>query len=162
MGRCIAALLAIFCALGNDPARARPEAVSAATLEEQVEILRDPQGVAHVFAPTDEGVFYGAGYAAAEDRLLQMDYAPRVLQGRLTEVLGARALDSDRLMRTLGLYLHAQEIIHHLDEDVQISATSPPLWYEIHLSGKTYRVRGLGVAGCPGILIGWNDHVAWG
>ncbi|MBI4482163.1 MAG: penicillin acylase family protein [Acidobacteria bacterium] len=65
-------------------------------------------------------------------------------------------------MRTLGLYLHAQEIIHHLDEDVQISVTSPPLWYEIHLSGKTYRVRGLGVAGCPGILIGWNDHVAWG
>jgi penicillin G amidase len=34
----------------------------------KVEVLRDPWGIPHVFPETDAGVFYGLGYATAEDR----------------------------------------------------------------------------------------------
>ncbi len=39
---------------------------------------------------------------------------------------------------------------------------NPSLMYEFHLRGKTFDARGIGVAGSPVILIGWNRNVAWG
>ncbi len=39
---------------------------------------------------------------------------------------------------------------------------NPSLFYEFHISGKTFDARGVGVPGSPVILIGWNRHVAWG
>lgn len=49
-----------------------------------------------------------------------------------------------------------------LVSDPQTPVRNPSLWYEFHISGKTFNARGIGVAGCPGLLIGWNEHVAWG
>ena len=39
---------------------------------------------------------------------------------------------------------------------------NPSLLYEFHICGKTFDARGVGVAGSPVILIGWNRQVAWG
>jgi acyl-homoserine lactone acylase PvdQ len=44
----------------------------------------------------------------------------------------------------------------------QTSVANPSLFYEFHVRGKTFDARGVGVAGSPIILIGWNPHVAWG
>ena len=44
----------------------------------RVELLRDSWGVPNVFAETDEGAMYGAGYACAEDRGFQMYYFLRI------------------------------------------------------------------------------------
>ena len=44
----------------------------------------------------------------------------------------------------------------------QTPVTNPSLFYEFHVRGKTFDARGVGVAGSPVILIGWNRHVAWG
>jgi penicillin amidase len=84
-----------------------------------VTIVRDRWGVAHVYADTEEGVFFGAGYATAQDRLFQMELSRRYVQGRLAEILGARWLESDKLMRTLGLYRHAQAVVPHLSPDTR-------------------------------------------
>ena len=84
-----------------------------------VTIVRDQWGVAHVYADTEEGVFFGAGYATAQDRLFQMELSRRYVQGRLAEVLGARWLESDKLMRTLGLYRHAQTVVPRLSSDTR-------------------------------------------
>jgi len=72
-----------------------------------VEILRDARGVPHVFAGSDEDLFFGYGYAMAQDRLFQMDLRRRRGQGRLAEVLGAEGVEADVLARTIGLHLHA-------------------------------------------------------
>lgn len=275
---------------------------------DQIEIVRDYWGVAHIYAETDLELFFGAGYATAQDRMFQMELSRRKVEGRLAEIYGKDWLESDKLMRTLGLYKHAQEIADqlqcetknileayaggvnyylqtHLDDlnpafheagivpdpwtvadsiavwmriserfdrswqnevtalhsyeqllrsgatqdnviidnsaaivteadfistdpdiyrcimenenlnelsawpewdslkashawtisgsktitggpllesDPQIAVTLPSLWYEIHLSGGNYNVRGICVAGSPGFLIGWNEHLAWG
>jgi acyl-homoserine lactone acylase PvdQ len=49
-----------------------------------------------------------------------------------------------------------------LISDPQTPVRNPSLWYEFHLSGKTFNARGLGVAGSPNILIGFTPNIAWG
>ncbi len=49
-----------------------------------------------------------------------------------------------------------------LVSDPQTPVRNPSLWMEFHLSGKTFDVRGIGVPGSPGLLIGFNRRVAWG
>jgi len=86
---------------------------------EHVEIVRDIWGVAHVYATTDAGVFFGAGFATAQDRILQMDLVRRTVQGRLSEVLGPDWIEHDKRVRTMGLYLHAQRVAEHLEPETR-------------------------------------------
>jgi penicillin G amidase len=283
-----------------------------------VEIIRDSWGIAHVYGGSDEAVFYGAGYATAEDRMFQMMLRRRVVSGRTAEILGRgpddRFFKSDQKFRIFGITRRAVERLKalapetrnnleayaagvnayldehrgrlsplfaryggdpepwtagdclaiwdgladrfsmgwaeelaakrewerqavkggpapppirrvRLDDSAQIvseeefkqsnpevysrlktrmdgqkqraesrallqelnlshnwvvsgtrsttgkpvlqsdphyGVTNPAFWYEIHLSGGRYNVRGLGVAGVPGMLIGWNERCAWG
>ncbi|MEW6249275.1 MAG: penicillin acylase family protein [Planctomycetota bacterium] len=300
--------------------------VSAGWAQEQVTIIRDTWGTPHVFATSDEGAFFGAGYATAEDRMFQMQRNRRAVQGRLAEWVGLQSggmfgttvnQDKDFRHRQLDKYArrvaerldgetkrllqaycdgvnhyiatHTGELLYlfagrvpepwtpadclgawnrmgdyfagtgynkvqaqHefealvaqygleqaiaifcppriLDEDAavvkesdvppavreeifryarehgfdpnnpglagrvlvqeegpkfshtwvvggtktttgaavlhsdpQTAIASPPIWHEIHVRGATFDARGIGVAGCPGFLIGWNGGVAWG
>ena len=54
-----------------------------------IEINRDAYGVPHVFADSNYALFYGYGYAVAQDRLFQLDMARRSFVGTTAEVLGA-------------------------------------------------------------------------
>ena len=81
---------------------------------DQIEIVRDYWGVAHIYAETDLELFFGAGYATAQDRMFKMELSRRKVEGRLAEIYGKDWLESDKLMRTLGLYKHAQEIADQL------------------------------------------------
>ncbi len=287
-------------------------------------ITRDKWGIAHIISETDEGAFFGAGYATAQDRLFQMHRNRRALQGRLAELIGDTVdnsilqliIDQDKYMRHIGLYRYAKQISQILDEeykvilnvycngvnqyieenqnslsdlfdgeipedwtiadciaswdrlgdyfsgfpigevnklhefeelvatigydnaievmtteriiddaasttkyedydsetliaifeyaenisnpncikipnftyqispkmshawvvsgsrtttgsvvlnsDPQTKVSSPSIWYEMRMNGASFNVRGIGVAGCPGFLIGWNRNVAWG
>ena len=49
-----------------------------------------------------------------------------------------------------------------LVSDPQTPVRNPAIWYEFHVSGKTFNARGVGVPGSPGILVGFNENVAWG
>jgi penicillin amidase len=69
-----------------------------------VEIVRDNANVPHIFGERDEDVFFGLGYAHAQDRLWQMITLRRTAQGRLSELFGAATLDVDKLIRRLDIY----------------------------------------------------------
>ncbi len=69
-----------------------------------VEIVRNNANVPHVFAGADADVFFGLGFAHAQDRLWQMTMLRRTAQGRLSELFGARTLRADELLRRLDLY----------------------------------------------------------
>ena len=72
-------------------------------LHERAEVARDVYGVPHVYALNAHDLFFLQGYVTAQDRLFQLDLYRRTGQGRLSEVLGEPALDTDRFTRTLGL-----------------------------------------------------------
>jgi acyl-homoserine lactone acylase PvdQ len=67
--------------------------------EGEVTIKRDNYGVGHVYADTVYGVYYGYGYAVAQDRLFQMEMAKRSTQGKVAEVLGEKHVEFDKRIR---------------------------------------------------------------
>ena len=71
-------------------------------LEAPVQVLRDRWGVPHIYARTTADLFMAQGYVHAQDRLWQMELQRRTGHGRLAEVFGPIALESDRFMRILG------------------------------------------------------------
>jgi penicillin amidase len=72
-------------------------------VDTEVTIRRDERGIAHVSASTEAALFFGDGYACAQDRLWEMDLLRREAQARLSEVVGPAALPLDRYYATLGL-----------------------------------------------------------
>jgi len=82
-----------------------------AGLTAPVEIIRDNANVPHIFGESDPDVYFGLGYAHAQDRLWQMTMMRRTVQGRLSEVFGARTVRIDRLLRRLDLYRLAQQSV---------------------------------------------------
>ena len=87
-----------------------------AGLTEAVEIVRDADGVPHIFAETDADAFFGLGYVHAQDRMWQMEMSRRIGAGRLSEVMGERTLETDKFLRTLGVYRAVQSSWEAVDE----------------------------------------------
>src|SRR5438874_613677 len=84
-----------------------------------VRVERDRWGIPHVHAGPDEDLFFGFGYVTAQDRLFQLDYLRRQARGRLAEVLGPDAVESDLLYRTIGLAPVAEAELSTLPLDVR-------------------------------------------
>ncbi|WP_109464660.1 penicillin acylase family protein [Albibacillus kandeliae] len=82
-----------------------------------VEIVRDNSDVPHIFGKNDEDVFFGLGYAHAQDRLWQMTMLRRTAQGRLSEVFGQRTVAIDRILRRLDIYRLAQQSVASQDAE---------------------------------------------
>lgn len=78
---------------------APPAAHAQGSAPEKVTIYRDSFGVPHVEGDTSDAVMFGAGYAIAHDRLAAMELARHNTQGRRAELVGASALDTDKVMR---------------------------------------------------------------
>ena len=95
---------------------------AAPGLSAPVEVVRDSEGVPHLFARSERDGWYAMGYVHAQDRLWQMEFQRRVAQGRLAEILGERAFPVDRLMRTLGIARMAARIVERLDPDTRANA----------------------------------------
>ncbi|MBI1320981.1 MAG: hypothetical protein GC168_18810 [Candidatus Hydrogenedens sp.] len=62
---------------------------------EEVQIIRDTYGVAHIYADTEAGAAYGTGYAQAEDRLEDIYANIRTAIGRAAEAFGEDHLRTD-------------------------------------------------------------------
>jgi penicillin amidase len=76
--------------------------VRRAAVRWAVHLERDQRGVPHVTAHNDEDLFFGFGYAVAQDRLFQLDYLRRRGSGRLAEILGADGPELELLTRVVG------------------------------------------------------------
>ena len=85
-----------------------------AGLAEPVEVIRDEHGVPHIVAGSEEDALFALGFVHAQDRLWQMEMNRRLGAGRLSEVLGSPALETDRLLRVLGLRRRAEASLTHL------------------------------------------------
>ncbi|NJB86227.1 penicillin amidase [Lewinella marina] len=49
-----------------------------------------------------------------------------------------------------------------LASDPHLALSYPSVWYEIQLTFPGCNARGVGLAGAPGLMMGFNDYVAWG
>src|SRR5262249_18341819 len=90
-----------------------------AAVTSRVRISRDKCGIPHVFADNESDLFFGCGYATAQDRLFQLDYLRRRALGRLSEVLGPEGLELDLVARTVGLHLIAEQEWESLPDETR-------------------------------------------
>jgi len=49
-----------------------------------------------------------------------------------------------------------------LANDTHLELTIPSIWYELHVTAPGWNVKGFTFPGAPLVIIGHNDHIAWG
>lgn len=72
-------------------------------LRAPVRVAFDDHRVAHVFAQNNADLYFAQGYLTARDRLWQMEFQTRVAAGRVSEIVGEKALELDRYQRRIGM-----------------------------------------------------------
>ena len=63
-------------------------------------IHRDSYGVPSIYASSTASMWFGAGWAQAQDRMAQLELTRRAVEGTLSEILGSAALGQDETVRT--------------------------------------------------------------
>lgn len=90
-------------------------------LYEPVTIRFDSNMAPHIFAKNDHDLYLAQGYITARDRLWQMDIQTRQAAGRLSEVIGPKALEIDRYHRRIGMVFGAENSLRMAMKDPKIS-----------------------------------------
>ena len=123
------------------------DTVRCPDLNSPLTIRRDAYGVAHIEAQTEHDAWFGQGFAAAHDRLWQMEYDRRRAVGRWSEAAGPAGLAADRLAVRLGLESAAKADLEAMAPEVRAMfeayargvnaylATNPALPPEYALTG---------------------------
>jgi penicillin amidase len=136
-------------------------------LGKPVEVLRDVYGIPHIRAASLEDAIYALGFVHAQDRLWQMEVNRRTAAGRLAEIFGEAALETDRFLRTLGVRRSAEANFNRLDKETQalleayaagVNAfikTSPVMPIEFWLTGAKFEPW------TPADSLGWIKMMAW-
>ena len=88
-------------------------------LNEPVSIYYDSLLIPHIFAQNEQDLYYAQGYVQASQRLWQMEFVTHVAAGRISEIVGERALEYDRLQRRKGLGFAAEKSLRLLEENPQ-------------------------------------------
>jgi penicillin amidase len=123
IGMVLAALLAFALAAGYAYLRqSLPQTsgtIALPGLSAPVEVIRDSNAIPHIYAKNMLDASFAIGFLHAQDRLWQMEMNRRVAAGRLSEVFGTATLDTDRFLRTLGVYRIAEKTVENLDADTR-------------------------------------------
>jgi penicillin amidase len=138
-------------------------------LQQPLRIERDEHGIPHVIAASEHDAAFGLGFAHAQDRLWQMEMNRRTAAGRLAEILGGGALETDRFVRTVGIRRAAERIYSNLEPELRglvdayaagvnalLAARSGPLPVEFFLTGAPAPEPWTAVDS-----IGWSLIMAW-
>jgi penicillin amidase len=72
-------------------------------VEAPATIVRDTRGIPHIRARNEHDLFFLEGYEQGTDRLFQLDIDRRFVAGRLAEVFGDQALQSDEQARVFDI-----------------------------------------------------------
>jgi penicillin amidase len=102
-GIAAAATAALWQRLARRPLPKTKGTVEIEGLRGRVRVRRDRWGVPHVEAEHGDDLYFAQGYCHGQDRLWQMDFYRRVVEGTVAEIAGEEGLPVDRLMRTLGI-----------------------------------------------------------
>ena len=88
-------------------------------LNSGVEIKRDASDVTHIHASNPLDAWRAIGFVHAQERGWQLAFNRQVMHGELSEWLGPTTLETDKLMRTLGIMKAAQAQFENLPANTQ-------------------------------------------
>jgi penicillin G amidase len=88
-------------------------------LHSSVRITRDAADVTHIFAADSHDAAFSLGYTHAQERGWQLEFNRRTMHGQLSAILGPKTLETDKLMRSLGIVRAGQRQLEALPPAAQ-------------------------------------------
>lgn len=89
-------------------------------LQDTVEVFTDPFGVPHIFAKTNEDLFYTAGYIIARERLFQLSLLAAVVRGEISTLLGDDYIVHDTYIKRKNLFSVSSELLSEITDENEI------------------------------------------
>ena len=86
-------------------------------LLDKVEVLRDNNGINHIYANNQRDLFFMQGYLAAKDRLFQFEIWRRQATGTVSEIFGEEELERDIGTRLFMFRGDLKEELNHYHDD---------------------------------------------
>ena len=144
-------------------------AIKLPGLSASVDIVRDAEGIPHIYAKSSADAYFALGFVHGQDRLWQMEMNRRIAAGRLAEVLGPGAVDTDRFLRTLGIARNAQAILANLAPETRAMLDAYVKGVNAYLANRTQALPAeFYLTGAPPPApwqpvdsIGWQTMMAW-
>ncbi|MFQ5629976.1 MAG: penicillin acylase family protein, partial [bacterium] len=86
-------------------------------LRDKVTVVWDDRRVPHIFAQNAYDLYFAQGYITARNRLWQMEFQTHAAAGRLSEIVGERALPLDKFRRRIGMVYVAENSLKMMRSD---------------------------------------------
>ena len=86
-------------------------------LSGKIDVYFDDRLVPHIFAEQEKDAYFVQGYLHASFRLWQMEFQTHAAAGRLSEVVGSKALSFDRNQRRMGMVFSAENALAEMEKD---------------------------------------------
>ncbi len=122
-------------------------------LDGPVDVYRDSMGVPHLYASSERDLLMAQGFVHAQDRFWQMEFQRRVGTGRVAELMGEPALETDRFIRTVGWHRAAAEEVELLEDEekelLEAYSTGVNAYLEVHRGPLGLEFTVLGLIGDP-------------
>ncbi len=88
-------------------------------LDAEVTVLRDDHGIPQIYGDSVADLMRAQGFVHAQERFFEMDVRRHVTSGRLAELFGQDAVETDRFVRTLGWREVAEKEVALLDPETR-------------------------------------------
>ncbi len=140
-------------------------------LVDEVSILRDELGVAHIYAENDADLFFAQGYTHAQDRFWQMEFWRHIGLGRISEIVGEATLEDDKFIRNAGWpQIAAESVDYYRSETPEIYALMEAYsagvnaWLAENRDNVSFNQRVLALSAGPWEIEPWEPlhTIAWG
>ncbi len=145
--------------------------LAVAGINAQVEILRDANGIPHIYASTPHDLFFAQGFTQAQDRWWQMEFNRHIGRGAIEELTGQNdeLTGTDVFIRTAGWYNSATLDLATLDDDSLAVLTAFSDGINAYISSRSpedlaLEYRLLGVTGVDIAIEPWTplNSLVWG
>ena len=86
-------------------------------IKAQTDVYLDERLVPHIVAKNEQDAFFVQGYLHAKFRLWQMEFQTHAAAGRISEIVGDKAINYDRTQRRLGMVFAAENALGEMEKD---------------------------------------------
>ena len=91
--------------------------IKTSKVKTQTEVFFDERLVPHIVAENEHDAFFVQGYLHAKFRLWQMEFQTHAAAGRISEIVGDKAINFDRTQRRLGMVFAAENALGEMEKD---------------------------------------------
>jgi penicillin amidase len=86
-------------------------------LQGKTDVYFDERLVPHIFAEVENDAYFVQGYIHAKFRLWQMEFQTHAASGRVSEIVGEKAVDFDKTQRRMGMVFAAENALAEMEKD---------------------------------------------